>query len=46
VDLGGEVNTQTLTLVTGQLQSALHTHFTDGSGRPDLDSTDVFTKVS
>lgn len=45
--LGGiEVNTQSLTISGGQLHSALHTHFIDGSGRPDYDAADVFNKVS
>lgn len=38
---------QTLTLLpNGQLQSALHTHFVDGSGRADYDSADLFNKGS
>jgi hypothetical protein len=44
--LNGQIDTQTLTLSNGQLQSAVHTHFTDGSGRADFDLTDVFSKTS
>ena len=43
---GFQVDTQMLTTSGGQLHSALHVHFTDGSGRPDYDSADVFNKVS
>jgi hypothetical protein len=41
-----EIDTQTLTLSNGQLQSTVHTHFIDGSGRADEDVTDVFSKAS
>jgi hypothetical protein len=41
-----EVGTQTLTLSNGQLQSVVHTHYTDNSGRADYDVIDVFGKVS
>jgi hypothetical protein len=44
---GFEITTQTLTISSnGQLVSAAHTHFTDGSGRADYDFVDVFNKVS
>jgi hypothetical protein len=45
-NLSIEVDTQTLTLSNGQLQSAVHEHFIDGSGRADFDFTDVFNKAS
>ncbi len=40
------VVTQSMTIVGTQLRSALHTHFTDSSGRPDFDNVDVFNKTS
>jgi hypothetical protein len=43
---GFSIKTLTLTLSNGQLQSDLHAHFIDGSGRADYDVTDVFTKGS
>ena len=45
-NLSGQIDTQTLILSNGQLQSTVHTHFIDGSGRADYDFTDVFSKVS
>ena len=44
--LGFEIDTQSLTISGGQLHSALHTHFVDGSGRSDSDAVDVFNKAS
>jgi hypothetical protein len=43
---GFQIVTQTLTLSNGQLQSTIHGHFIDGSGRADYDLTDVFNKAS
>jgi len=40
------VRTMTLTLSNGQLQSDVHSHYIDGSGRADNDVTDVFNKSS
>lgn len=45
-NLTGQIDTETLALSNGQLQSALHIHFTDGPGRADLDFADEFNKVS
>jgi len=40
------IRTMTLTLSNGQLQSDVHSHYIDGSGRADNDVTDVFNKAS
>ena len=40
------IRTMTLTLSNGQLQSDVHSHYIDGSGRADNDVTDVFNKSS
>ena len=41
-----EIDTQSLTVSNGQLRASLHTHFIDGSGRPDYDAVDLFNKTS
>jgi hypothetical protein len=42
---GFQLDSQTLTIsANGHLQSVTHTHFADGSGRPDVDELDVFNR--